>query len=215
MTGAGGQRALRVGLTGGVASGKSTVARMFTELGAALIDTDEIAREVVAPGEPGLARVREAFGEAVVTAAGELDRAALRAIVFDDPGQRRRLEAILHPLIRERTVAALARVEARYVIVAVPLLIETGFGELVDRVLVVDCAPELQIARLMERDRAGRESATAMLAAQAERSERIAAADDVLDNGGDLDATRRQVRALHERYLELARVCRAEAGRAE
>jgi dephospho-CoA kinase len=210
-----GQRALRIGLTGGIASGKSTVARMFCELGAALVDTDEIARAVVAPGEPGLGAVREAFGPGVIDESGALDRAALRRIVFDNSAERRRLEAILHPLIRAHAIDALREVTAPYVLVAVPLLVETGFNELVDRVLVVDCPRETQLARLMQRDNSRRETATAMLAAQATREQRLALADDVIDNSGELDATRAQVEALHARYLERARVYRTHPARAE
>jgi dephospho-CoA kinase len=210
-----GQRALSIGLTGGIASGKSTVARMFCELGAALVDTDEISRDVVAPGEPGLTAVREAFGPAVIDEHGALDRAALRRIVFDQPAERRRLEAILHPLIRAQAIAALRKVTGPYVLVAVPLLLETGFNELVDRVLVVDCPREMQLARLMQRDGIRRETATAMLAAQATRQQRLALADDVIDNSGEFDATRAQVEALHARYIERARVYRSPQARAE
>jgi dephospho-CoA kinase len=209
------QPAVRIGLTGGIASGKSTVARMFKELGAPLIDTDVIAREVVAPGEPGLAAVRKAFGDDIITDSGELDRAALRERIFRDSDARRRLEKILHPLIRARVIAALKETEAPYVIIAVPLLVETGFNELVDRVLVVDCEPQTQIARLMERDGESRESATTIVNAQAARSDRLAIAHDLVANDGELEATQQQVQSLHHRYLELATVCRARSGRAE
>lgn len=195
---------LKVGLTGGVASGKSAVADAFVELGAALVDTDAVAREVVAKGTPGLAAVVEAFGETVRDADGELDRRALRRIVFDDPQARQRLERILHPLIRERTLAAAEAARGPYVLIAVPLLVETGFGELVDRVLVVDCPPELQAERLIERDGVDAAAAESMIAAQAGRDTRLAAADDVIDNGGTLEQTHAQVRTLHERYIELA-----------
>lgn len=196
---------LRIGLTGGVASGKSAVAEAFCALGAALVDTDAVAREVVARGTPGLDAVVAAFGESVLDAAGELDRRRLRAVVFEDPAARRRLEAILHPLIRSRTLAAAEAAAGPYVLIAVPLLVETGFGELVDRVLVVDCPPELQVRRLIERDGIDKATAEAMIAAQADRETRLAAADDVIDNSGTLEAMRAQVRALHERYLALAR----------
>ncbi|HEX6996732.1 MAG TPA: dephospho-CoA kinase [Gammaproteobacteria bacterium] len=194
-----------MGLTGGVASGKSAVTGMFAKRGVPVVDTDLIAREVVAPGEPGLTAVREAFGAEVLTATGELDRRKLRDIVFADEAQRRRLERILHPLIRARTLERLRALEAPYAIVAVPLLVETGFGKLVDRVLVVDCPEEVQLARLMARDALSREQATAMVRAQTDRATRLAAADDVIDNGGDLVATERQVEQLHRKYLELAR----------
>jgi dephospho-CoA kinase len=198
---------LRIGLTGGIASGKSLVAQMFAELGATLIDTDSIAREVVAPGEPGLAAVVDAFGDEILTPNGELDRAQLRARVFADTGERRRLERLLHPLIRARSLAAMNAAAGPYVIVAVPLLVETNFAELVDRVLVVDCPEPLQLERLMRRDGIGEAEARAMLAAQTGRSARLAAADDVIDNGGTVEATRRQVAALHRRYLTLSGVC--------
>jgi dephospho-CoA kinase len=197
-------RVFSVGLTGGVASGKSLVARQFVRLGAELVDTDEIAREVVAPGEPGLAAIREEFGAGVITAAGELDRRALRKLVFDDPAKRRRLETLLHPSIRARTLARLEAASGPYAIVAVPLLVETGFGALVDRVLVVDAPEEAQLARLMRRDGLPRAEAAAMIASQAKRAARLAAAHDVIDNGGDERATHAQVERLHRLYVELA-----------
>ena len=206
---------LKVGLTGGVASGKSTVARMFESLGAVLIDTDVVAREVVEPGEPGLAAIRGAFGAEVLGDDGRLDRPKLRSLVFADDAKRRRLEQILHPLIRARTLAQLRHVDGPYAIVAVPLLVETDFGELVDRVLVVDVPMATQLERLQARDGIAPAEARAMTDAQVDRETRLAAADDVVDNGGDLDATRAQVERLHRRYLDLATVCRDGAGHAE
>ena len=191
---------LRVGLTGGIASGKTTVANLFSELGAGIVDTDVVAREVVAPGEPGLHAVHAAFGAAVISESGKLDRRALREIVFTDPAERRKLEAILHPLIRARTLAQLEALEAPYALVVVPLLFETGFGALVDRIAVVDCPREAQIERLIARDDIGPREAEAMLDAQVDRETRLAQADDVIDNGGSLDDTRGQVRTLHEAY---------------
>ncbi len=199
------QKVLTIGLTGGVASGKSTVAAMFAERGARLIDTDAIAREVVAQGEPGLDAVRAVFGDGVMTPGGDLDRAALRRVVFRDTDKRRTLETLLHPLIRERTLERLAKIDGPYALIVVPLLVETDFGRLVDRVLVVDCPESLQLERLMRRDGIPRTDALAMLAAQADRPTRLQAADDVLDNSGDPQTTRRRVADLHERYLELAR----------
>jgi dephospho-CoA kinase len=201
---AGDRPLLTVGLTGGIASGKSAVAAMFVELGAALVDTDVIAREVVAPGEPGLAAVVRRFGPALLLQSGELDRAALRSIVFGDSAKRRELESLLHPLIRERTRRKLARIRAPYVLIAVPLLVETSFGELVDRVLVVDCPEPIQLERLMKRDALPRSAALAMLSAQADRATRLRAAHDVIDNSGSREATRAQVEQLHRQYLELA-----------
>jgi dephospho-CoA kinase len=195
---------LTVGLTGGIASGKSTVAAMFTERGITVVDTDRIAREVVASGQPAVDAIRARFGPAVFNASGELDRAALRRHVFADAEQRRDLEAILHPLIRARTQEELARARGPYAIAAVPLLVETNFGEIVDRVLVVDCPESAQLERLTRRDRIPRPEALAMIAAQADRATRLRAADDVLDNSGTLESVRRQVADLHARYVELA-----------
>lgn len=195
---------LVVGLTGGIASGKSLVAGMFVKLGAALVDTDVVAREVVQPGEPGLAAVAAEFGPSVLTAAGELDRRALRSRVFEDETERRKLETLLHPLIRARTLAKLAEIEAPYALVAVPLLVETDFGEIVDRILVVDAPESVQLERLMRRDATPRAEALAMLRAQADRATRLKAAHDVIDNSGTIDATRRQVELLHRSYLDLA-----------
>jgi dephospho-CoA kinase len=195
---------LVVGLTGGIASGKSVVGAMFVKLGAALIDTDVVAREVVALGEPGLAAVAAEFGPKVLLPSGELNRPALRSLVFADEGKRRALEAILHPLIRSRTLAKLAELEAPYALVAVPLLVETSFGDLVERILVVDCPESLQLERLMRRDAIPKAEALAMVRAQVDRATRLKAAHDIIDNGGTTDATRRQVELAHRRYLDLA-----------
>lgn len=206
---------LRIGLTGGIASGKSTVAEMFATLGAALVDTDQVAREVVAPGEPALEEVRRVFGAVAIDARGTLDRRALREIIFANADRRRELEAILHPRIRERTLALLDRARGPYVIAAVPLLVETGFAKHVARVLVVDCPVETQVERLMQRDHIDRTAAEAAIGAQADRAARLAAADDVIDAGGTRASTRQQVEKLNERYLDLARVCRARQRRAK
>jgi dephospho-CoA kinase len=195
---------LVVGLTGGIASGKSLVGAMFVKLGASLIDTDVVAREVVARGEPGLAAVSAEFGPSVLLPSGEINRPALRSLVFADDAKRRQLEAVLHPLIRSRTRAKLAELEAPYVLVAVPLLVETSFGELVDRVLVVDSPEAAKLERLMRRDAIPRAEALAMLRAQVDRATRLKAAHDVIDNSGTPEATRRQVELLHRRYLDLA-----------
>jgi dephospho-CoA kinase len=197
-------RALRVGLTGGIASGKSLVANMFVKLSAELLDADQVAREVAAPGEAVLSAIRDAFGAQVLSSRGELDRAALRKLVFGDTEKRRTLDALLHPLIRARLLERLDQVRRPYVIVAVPLLVETDFAALVDRVAVVDCPESMQLERLMRRDGIPRAEAVAMIAAQADRATRLRAAHDVIDNSGDVEATRRQVALLHHRYLELA-----------
>ncbi len=194
----------RVGLTGGVACGKSTVADMFASLGASVVDTDQIARDVVAPGGPALTAIAAEFGAAVVDATGRLDRAALRRIVFADPGRRLALERILHPRIRERTLAQMAASSTPYVVAVVPLLFETDFHTLVDRTVVVDCPTSVQRERLMRRDEIDAATAAGMLAAQLDRESRLARADDVIDNSGDIDATRAQVQSLHRRYLTMS-----------
>lgn len=198
---------LRIGLTGGIASGKSTVAGFFGELGADVIDTDEIARTLVRPGSAALTRIVERFGADVLTADGALDRRRLRAIVFGDPESRRQLEAILHPPIRAEALARAEASTAPYAVIVVPLLFETGFDRLVDRRLVVDCPESQQIDRLVARDGVGEVEARAMLAAQLTRSERKQRADDCIDNSGSLASTRSRVRELHERYLQLATNC--------
>ena len=192
---------LRIGLTGGIASGKSTVAGMFADLGVPVIDTDVIAREVVRPGEPALAEIREAFGAGVIAADGTLDRPAMRAIVFGDDAARRRLESILHPRIGRATRKQADAAGGTYQVIVVPLLVESSLREFVDRVLVVDCDEEIQVARLLARDAESEDQARRMLAAQSSRAERLAIADDVVSNDGDLDGTREQVLALHQRYL--------------
>jgi dephospho-CoA kinase len=198
-------RALRIGLTGGIASGKSTVARMFGELGVPVIDTDEIARKLVQPGQPALAEIVAAFGASFLDAAGALDRRRLRDHVFADVAERRRLEAILHPRIEAATMTACAEARGPYQIVVVPLLFETGFERHVDRVLVVDCAEEIQRERLRQRDAAAPEEVDRMLAAQLPRQERLRCADDVITNDGSLEQASADVRRLHGRYLDLAR----------
>jgi dephospho-CoA kinase len=206
---------LRIGLTGGIASGKSAVAAEFAELGASIVDTDLIAREVTAPGSPALAAIVDQFGPEVLAADGGLDRQRLRGIVFADAAARRALEAIVHPRIRR---LALARAEAAagpYVIFVVPLLFETGFDRLVDRTLVVDCPETVQVERLRRRDGAGEQQARAIIAAQLGREARRQAADDLIDNSGDIEATRARVAELHERYLALSQNCSRNRGRAE
>ena len=193
----------RVGLTGGIASGKTAVADIFDSLGAGIVDTDRVAREVVAPGQPGLEAVRGEFGGGVIRASGKLDRRALRKVVFADPQARRRLESLLPPLIRARTMEQLEQVRAPYAVAVVPLLVETGFGELVDRVAVVDCPRAIRLERLRIRDGMDREQAESMLNAQVDRQTRLAAADDVIDNGGSRSSTRRQVQRLHALYVRM------------
>lgn len=202
-------RPLRIGLTGGIASGKTTVANFFADLGIPVIDTDVIARDVVAKGAPALAQIRADFGDAVFNDDGVLDRKAMRKLVFSDDSKRRQLEGILHPRIREAAVVQAQAVTDPYMIIVVPLLVESPMKALMDRVLVVDCSVDVQLKRLLARDTEDEAQARRMIAAQASRDERRAIADDVLLNDTDLDETRRQVDALHHHYLELSNSNRA------
>lgn len=196
----------RVGLTGGIASGKTTVSRLFAALGVTIIDSDEIARDVVAPGTAGLAAIAARFGAEVLQPDGSLDRRRLRELVFADPAARRDLEAITHPAIRAEMDRLSALAGGPYQMLAIPLLVEGGAArKRVDRVLVVDCPEDVQVRRVMARDRSTEAQARAVLAAQVSRAARLAAADDVIANDGDLAGLRRQVEALHERYLNAAR----------
>ncbi|HEV7716820.1 MAG TPA: dephospho-CoA kinase [Steroidobacteraceae bacterium] len=195
----------RVGLTGGIASGKSTVAKLFEALGVPVIDTDVLAREVVATGQPLLQRIAERFGAKVLAPDGTLNRPALRAIVFADPAARADLEQLTHPAIRALMEERSATAGGEYQMLVIPLLVETAGKNRVDRVLVVDCDEELQIRRLQARDGSTLAQARGILAAQATREARLAPADDVVTNGGDLPALRDQVAKLHLRYLNLAR----------
>ncbi len=198
-------RPLRIGLTGGIASGKSTVADFFADLGVPVIDTDVIAREVVAKGAPALDQIRDAFGDTVFDDDGKLDRQAMRNLVFSDAGKRRQLEDILHPLIRDAVVMQVAAVNAPYMIIVVPLLVESPMKDFMDRVLVVDCSEDVQLSRLQMRDAEDEELARRMIAAQASRDERLGIADDVVVNDADREETRTTVAALHQAYLEMSR----------
>ena len=195
---------LRIGLTGGIASGKTAVANMFIDHDITVIDTDMVAREVVEPGEPGLAAVVEEFGNEILNADGSLDRARLRSVIFDDPDAKEKLEAILHPLIRKMTFAHAQSSGGPYQVFAVPLLAETDFNALVDRVLVIDCPGEMQLKRLMIRDGETETSARNILGAQARREDRLAIADDVITNTGSITDLQAEVERLHQKYLGLA-----------
>jgi dephospho-CoA kinase len=195
---------LIIALTGGIASGKSTVASFFADLGVPVIDTDIVAREVVAPGSPAVDEIRDRFGDGVIDDDGSLKRRDLREIIFADDDKRSALEAILHPRIRKETWRQAAEADGPYVIVVVPLLYESPMKSEVDRVLVVDCDPETQIERLMSRDNESREQACRILATQASRDERLSIADDIVSNDSGIDSAREQVEALHLTYLELA-----------
>ena len=193
---------MRVGLTGGVASGKSTVAALLRELGAVVVDSDVLAREVVEPGTPGLAAVVEAFGPEVLTADGALDRPALGAVVFGDEAARRRLEAILHPLIRARAAELEAAApEGTVVVHDIPLLVETGQADRFDAVLVVDVPVETQVGRMVRDRGMTREDALARVAAQADREQRLAAATHVVDNTGTREDLRDRVTEVLEKLV--------------
>lgn len=201
------RRRLTIGLTGGIGSGKSTVAQIFAQRGAPVIDADVVARQVVAPGSQGLQDLVAEFGREILNMDGSLDRARLRHIAFQDAKSRERLEALLHPRIWDemRRQAASASDEAAYVILVIPLLIESGHTERVDRILVVDCPQEHQTRRAMARDHASAEEIQAIMAAQVSRQQRLEAADDIIDNSGDIDALTSQVNRLHRAYLCLGR----------
>lgn len=195
---------LRVGLSGGIGSGKSTVADLFARHHVPVIDTDRIARDIVRPGEPALDQIVREFGKDVLDAGGNLDRARLRTRVFNDTDARLRLEAILHPRIRATVLSELSSLQAPYCLIVVPLLIETGFRELMDRVLVVDADEARQVERTTARDGVSVEAAHKILAAQAKREERLAQADDVIINNGTLEQLAREVERLHAQYLALS-----------
>lgn len=194
-----------VGLTGGIGSGKSAAADRFVARGASLVDTDVIAHELTAAGGGALPAIRERFGDAAIAADGSMDRAVVRARVFADPQARRALEAILHPLIRSHSAERCLQAGGPYVILAVPLLIEAGgYRGRCQRICVVDCPEEVQIARVKARSGLDEAQIRAIIAAQASRAERLAAADDVIDNSGSLEHLITQVDALHLRYLAAA-----------
>ncbi len=193
-----------VGLTGGIGSGKSAAAEAFARLGATVVDTDAIAHELTAPGGRALAEIRRVFGERSIGADGAMDRASMRERVFADPAARRTLEGILHPLIREESARRIAAATGPYVVHVVPLLVESGdYGRRVSRVLVVDVPEEVQVARVQPRGLAA-EQIRRIIRSQAARAERLAAADDVIDNTGTLEQLHKQVAALHEKYLQFA-----------
>lgn len=196
---------LRVGLTGGIGSGKTTVAGLFTRHGAPVVDTDEIAHRLVGPGQPALTDIVTAFGKEILDARGAIDRTRLRQRVFANPVLRRRLEAILHPRIRAEVVRQTENVRTAYCLVVVPLLIEAGFIDLVDRVLVVDADEDKRVQRAHTRGGMNETEIRQILASQASREERLQQADDVITNNSDLSHLEREVARLHGVYLTLAR----------
>ena len=191
-----------IGLTGGIGSGKSAAADEFARLGATLVDTDAIAHALTAPGGAAIDAVRTLFGDSAIDASGAMDRAWVRARVFADPDARRRLEAVLHPLIRRESSARVRAAPGPYVVLVVPLLVESqDYRARVDRVLVVDCPVELQVARVCARSGLSEEEVRRIITAQVSREARLAAADDLIDNSGTLEALRSQVQQLHTQYL--------------
>lgn len=194
-----------VAITGGIGSGKTTVANQFAALGIEVVDADLIAREVVAPGTPALAAIVNHFGPEILTEQGLLDRRVLRERIFSDPAAKSWLNALLHPIIRSEMLRQCAAVSSPYCLLVVPLLVENRLTELADRVLVIDVDEATQIERTCRRDGVSREQAEAILASQANRSERLAMADDVLDNqSGTTETIRARILALHETYLAFA-----------
>lgn len=194
-----------VGVTGGIGSGKSSAAALFAEMGAGVVDTDDIARELTAAGGAAMPAIRAVFGAAVTAEDGSLNRAAMRELAFADPSKRKLLEGILHPMIRAEARQRVMAAPSPYVLLLVPLLLETGgYPDLVRRVLVIDCEESQQISRTMKRNGISEEAVKAIMAAQLPRQQRLARADDVLRNDGDLEQLRGQVTGLHSRYLALA-----------
>ena len=195
---------LVVALTGGIGSGKTSVSNRLAELGAAVIDTDLIAHALTQPEGEAMSALAAAFGPGVIAADGSLDRPAMRRLAFADPPARRRLEAILHPLIRARLAEELRQVEAPYAVLVIPLLFETGWTAIADRILVVDLPEAQQIARVMRRNGLSAAEVRQILATQVSGATRRAGADDLIENDGDLEALWRQTDRLHRNYLRLS-----------
>jgi dephospho-CoA kinase len=199
-----GKHTLVVGLTGGIGSGKTTVAEGFSALGVPVIDADQLARELVEPGQPALDEIIEIFGTASITADGQLDRASIRQQIYADVGLRLRLEAILHPKIRQRIKTLLSDIQDPYCIVVIPLLLETQQTDLVDRILVIDTSEKEQRQRVAARDGLSDNTIMAIMQSQADRSTRLAAADDVIVNDSDVASITDRVQELHQHYMEIA-----------
>ena len=196
--------AFAVGLTGGIGSGKTTISDLFAGLGVDVIDTDEIARALSQKGQPSVQQIEQEFGGDVIADDGSLDRDRMRELVFSDPDARETLQRILHPLIRAEVQRRLAASDKHYSLVVVPLLVESRGYDFADRVLVVDCSEKQQIERVMHRSGLSRDQVKAIMATQVSRSERLAAADDVINNDGEIEELRSQVEKLHRRYLTLS-----------
>ena len=195
---------LTIGLTGGIGSGKSTVADLFRELGVPVYDTDVMARQLVEPGEPALKEIVNIFGDSMLDNAGNLDRQKLKQQVFENNNDRKKLESILHPRIRELLLTKINSCDAPYCIAVIPLLVEHHWQQVVDRVLVIDVSEETQIKRTQQRDDVTESLVKAIMRSQVNRDTRLAAADDVVDNTQGLDHLKHQVKQLHSKYLQLA-----------
>ncbi|MGR9052592.1 MAG: dephospho-CoA kinase [Gammaproteobacteria bacterium] len=195
---------LKIGLTGGIGAGKTTVTQLFAELGIPIIDADVIAHQLVQPGQPALYRIRDTFGPTIIDASGGLDRAKLRSIVFNDSELKKKLEAIVHPLVFQEIEMETDRLDTLYCIVSIPLLFETGMQHSVDRILVVDCPPETQIVRVMQRNGLSETEVRKIIAAQTPRALRIEQGDDIIDNSTTDTELAEQVKKLHNLYLSLS-----------
>jgi len=195
---------LKVGLTGGIGSGKSTVAKTLQSKGVTLVDADQIAREVVAPGEPALIKITQTFGPEILLQDGSLNRAELKRKIFSDPNAKEQLENILHPSIRQRLLQRVEQAaDTPYVLADIPLLVENHYVDYFDRVVVVDCTEEQQIARVKSRDELNETQIKKIMLSQASRQTRLAAATDIIDNTGDLKSLQSQIEKLHETLLSL------------
>jgi dephospho-CoA kinase len=195
---------LKIGLTGGIGSGKTSVARLFAELGSPVLDADVVAHQLVAKGQPALVNIQQAFGSCIVKSDGSLDRSHLREIVFSDPEQKQKLEAILHPLVYKTLQAELEQLSAPYCIICIPLLFETNMLHFVDRILVVDCPVETQIERVKNRDHLSTARIESIIASQASRTLRKSKADDLIDNSKTESGLAEQVKKLHNLYISLS-----------
>ena len=195
---------LKIGLTGGIGSGKSTAAKMFARLGITIIDLDQISRELVEPGTPALEKITERFGSVILQNSGELNRGKLGEIVFSNEGDKEWLEKLLHPKIRAHQQALIDSASGPYVLIEIPLLVENQLQKTVDRVLVVDVEEQIQVSRAAKRDNREKTEIVAVLNAQASREDRLQIADDIINNDGNTDELQNQVNQLHEKYLQLA-----------
>lgn len=198
---------LVIGLTGGIGSGKSTVGDLFAKLDVPVIDADQASRAVVQPGQPALQTIVAKFGSGMLNPDGSLNRGQLRELIFNDDGARKDLEALLHPLIRSWMQEQLQDLDTPYAILSIPLLVESGRTDTVDRVLVVDVPEQQQIERVCRRDDISEQQARAILATQVSRQQRLAAADDIIDNSGSSEALEDQIQALHLMYLAISNHC--------